>query len=247
MSADRPRANAQSSSYATATAACTARGQGAFISSLEREGSSLPRAPGQSITNMEAQIRLGVHARVFVSADEYGIMCLKRQVCRKFVALAFESPVYFYQLPVFATILTCILENTMLEKDVNPATTDSRHGLRHEVLARLLQGVESNAAPHSKILEEFEPMAAQVAIQKSAEISRIQGLYDKEHEKATFLSEATCASDHLEGYHTRRIVQFRAEVKTLETSLANRAGKVEELETALASKAKQNNNHSLEI
>lgn len=87
----------------------------------------------------------------------------------------------------------------MLEKDVDPVTADSRHGLRREILTRLLQGMESNAANHFKILKEFEPMAAQVAVQKSAEISHIQGLYDREHEKATFLSEATCASDHLEG------------------------------------------------
>jgi hypothetical protein len=247
MSPDRPRANDQSLSYATVTAASTAGGQGAFISSLEGEGSSLPRALEQSISNMETQIRLDVHDRVYVSADEYGIMGLKRQACRKFVALAFEPPLYFYHLPVFATVLIYVLENTMLEEDVNPATTDSRHGLRHEVLTRFLQCVESNTLPHFKILEEFEPVAAQIAIQKSAEISRIQGLYDREHEKATFLSEATCASDTLEGYHTWRLAEFGAEVKTLKTSLADRAGKFEELETALASKTKQNNNHRRKI
>lgn len=121
--------------------------------------------------------------------------------------LAFESPAYFDRKDFFAEILRFILEHTFIEKELDPSATHTKHGLRYEVLTRLLQAIETSTSPHFEILEECEAVATKVAVHKSAEISRVQQLYEHEQNKnGESAMRFRTASDRSEASHKQSIL-----------------------------------------
>jgi hypothetical protein len=256
VSSGRPAEKARKSSFAaSATSTFLTTQNGFFPPSKDPFNSRFLMSNTirtAQLTDEEVHVQLDVHARIYASADEYGILGLKKISCQKFVELAFKHPTYFYQKPFFAGILRYILENTIIEKELDANAVHTKHGLRLEVLTRLLQAVKSSTSPHFKNLEEFEPVATQISVQRSAEISRVQRLYEQGQDannfKTSLLSHARRSADHSEENHNQIISQFQARLETLEDSLVSYTVKIAEQEATIsANKVNQNNKHSRKI